>query len=139
MKIDMQFQVTAMCKMIKDHKLTSEERKITLDLDLISAPKFLFKFGSNIFTIEDQDGLEYTVVFQYNKVYGNFTGITFVNNSNKELWYVSNANQLLSDISHGYYKSRTLEKFGTLLDFDFEMLEDNSELVGEEIPDEFEE
>ena len=138
MKINMEFQVTAICKKVEDHKLTSIDKEIILDLDKISAAKFLFKFGSNIFGIEDRDGIEWTVVFQYNKVYGNFSGISFVNNSNKEIYHVMNANQLLSDISQGYYKSRTLDKFGSLLDFDFEILEDK-DLTGEDIPDEFEE
>lgn len=49
-----------------------------------------------------------------------------------------NANQLLSDISLGYYKTRTLDKIGSILDFDFEILDDK-DLTGEDIPDEFEE
>lgn len=138
MKIDMEFQVTAICKKVENHKLTSLDKEIILDLDKSSAASFLFKFGSNIFGIEDQDGIKWTVIFQYNKVYGNFTGISFINNSNKEIYHVMNANQLLSDISLGYYKTRTLDKIGSILDFDFEILDDK-DLTGEDIPDEFEE
>lgn len=138
MKIGMEFQVTAICKKVENHKLTSLDKEIILDLDKSSAASFLFKFGSNIFGIEDQDGIKWTVIFQYNKVYGNFTGISFINNSNKEIYHVMNANQLLSDISLGYYKTRTLDKIGSILDFDFEILDDK-DLTGEDIPDEFEE
>ena len=138
MKIDMEFQVTVICKKVENNKLTSFDKEIILDLDKSSAASFLFKFGSNIFGIEDQDGIKWTVIFRYNKVYGNFSGISFINNSNKEIYHVMNTNQLLSDISLGYYKTRTLDKIGSILDFDFEILDDK-DLTGEDIPDEFEE
>ena len=138
MKIDMEFQVTAICKKVENNKLTSFDKEIILDLDKSSAASFLFKFGSNIFGIEDQDGIKWTVIFRYNKVYGNFSGISFINNSSKEIYHVMNTNQLLSDISLGYYKTRTLDKIGSILDFDFEILDDK-DLTGEDIPDEFDE
>ena len=111
----------------QDGVITDKVEKIDIELNLTEtdAANFLFKFTPNGFKIG-----EYNVLITFD---GYHKLKNIVLNKEDYIYIVYNMNQVISQIHEGYFRLITMNKINSILEFDFNIDED------EEIHEEFEE
>lgn len=136
MKIDQKFEVTF--KMNKYPKEDSsiqhegvlsdkmEKVDITLKLSAKQAACFLFRFYTSMFKIDN-----YNIAMRYDE-YHKLRNIIFIKDD--YIYIVYNMNQVLVDIHEGYFRLLAMDKFNSILEFDFDIEEDDE--IHEEFEDE---
>ena len=112
MQFNFGFNVTASCNVYNESTELIDKTTIILDLDLNSASNFIFKFRQNRFEVN-----EYIANFKYNEKNEIIAIVLF---KEDKVYVVTNPHQLLSEITEGYFRVRTMQKLCNIIDFDFE-------------------
>jgi hypothetical protein len=103
-----------------------EKVNLEFELDEKLASNFLFKFTPSIFKLED-----YNVMFKYNN-----SKLQYIILTKDNFIYIANDTlKLLSDIHEGYFRLITMNKINDIMEFDFNIPEDN-DVIHEEFEDE---
>lgn len=131
MRIDQKFEVTFKVNkypkedtsIIHEGVLSDKMEKIDiiLELDEKTAGCFLFKFYPSFFKIED-----YNVAIRYDELHNKMANIILIKDD--FVYIVYNANQVLSEIHEGYFRLIAMNKFNSILEFDFNLEEDYDEI-----------
>lgn len=102
-----------------------EKIDLEFELDEQMAGNFLFKFSPSMFELED-----YKVGIRYDQY---FKMINIILTKDDDVYIVTNMIELLSKIHEGYFRLIAMQKLNDIMEFDFNIEED------EEIHEEFEE
>lgn len=140
MKINQEFEVTFdVNKYPKEDKsinyegvLSDKIEKLTLNFSLSEkeAGYFLFKFTPGLFKLKD-----YKVGMIFDETHKLKNIVLY---KDDYVYIVTNIVRLLSEIHEGYFRLISMNKFNDILEFDFNIPEDNDE-IHEEFEDEDEE
>ena len=123
MTLDMKFKVTARCKVYnRVTKENSHTEDIELTLDKKQAMGMLIRFAPPYFMID-----EFKVAFHSSD--GN-TIDSIILIKGDENYIITNMNQFISEIHEGYFRLLSLEKFSSILEYDFDV-KDNSDIKDE--------
>lgn len=103
--------------------------ELHLTLDKVMAANFLFKFTPSAFKYTE----EYTVIFRYNNNSKNLLNIIFEKDDN--IFIVTNTLQLLTQIHEGYIRLCLQSKVNSLLDFAFDIENEDYNKIEDEFED----
>ena len=110
MKINMTFNVSAICKVYSksDTDKAADNKTLNIDMDAHTAINFLFKFAPYGFNMG-----EFKVLIVHDG-YNNLQGISF--HRDDDLYIVTNVNQFLSDILEGYERIIMMERLSNIVE-----------------------
>lgn len=115
MKLNLGFTVIARCTHIENDGTVKPKMDFELDLNMEQAQSFLMRFGPDSLELDN----DIKVLFYRGHVENSPSGIIICAHDDGN-YIVDNYNQLMRDIHEGYMKLYALDKFSTILEFDFE-------------------
>jgi hypothetical protein len=122
--------VASVIEFSKDTDIDESKRfNITLNMNLTDASNFIFRFKSPVFSVDT-----YKVLLKYDSM-GNCKEIILIKDD--KIYIVLNKEQLISDITEGYFRIRMTDKIVNILDFDFETANNIRDGIDDDVVDEF--
>lgn len=123
MTLQMKFTVIARCKVYEEGKESyTEDLELTINQE--QAMGILMRFSPSHFALGD-----YKLSFHLDQ-YGATDGILLLKDDKK--YIITNINQFISEVHEGYFRLLALDKFSSILEYDF-----SSTIDEENITDEF--